>query len=124
MCRPGRVCECLLNWPASISEDRYFLEMKKRRLDPSQIAKLPPGIPPDIPIAKHDSRNRLTMPQEILDRKGFKAGDNIGFKIDEYNVVTLMHVDNPIMNLRGAGGDLYKDFDLEKEREFSWGDRP
>jgi bifunctional DNA-binding transcriptional regulator/antitoxin component of YhaV-PrlF toxin-antitoxin module len=96
--------------------------MKKRRLDTSQVAKLPRGIPPDIPVARLDSRNRLTMPQEILDRKGFKAGDNIGFKIDEYNMVTLMHVDKPIMNLKGAGTGLFEGFDLEKEREFSWPD--
>ncbi len=91
--------------------------MKTRRLNPSQQAKLPPGIPADIPVAKLDSRNRLTMPQEVLDRKGFKAGDNIGFMIDDTNHVTLLHVDRPILNLFGIGNGLYDDFDLEKERE-------
>ncbi|MEI9907196.1 MAG: AbrB/MazE/SpoVT family DNA-binding domain-containing protein [Actinomycetota bacterium] len=77
---------------------------------------------PKIFTVRLDSRNRITLPREILERKHFKPGDNISFQITQQNQVTLIHVDRPILNLSGAGTGFFENFDLAKEREFSWPD--
>jgi hypothetical protein len=77
------------------------------------------SLDPITYISRLDSDGQVILPPEILERKRFPLGGKLGFQIDEQNVVTLVHIDRPILNLAGAGTGLYEGFDLAKDREES-----
>jgi bifunctional DNA-binding transcriptional regulator/antitoxin component of YhaV-PrlF toxin-antitoxin module len=71
--------------------------------------------------SKLSSKNQLTVPVDILRRIGLTTGDEVEFTVNDAGFIEVKPVveENPIMRLVGIGTDIYKDFDLEKDRE-SW----
>ena len=67
------------------------------------------------------SKNQLTVPVDILRSIGLTTGDEVEFSVNDAGFIEVKPVveENPIMRLVGIGTDIYKDFDLEKDRE-SW----
>jgi bifunctional DNA-binding transcriptional regulator/antitoxin component of YhaV-PrlF toxin-antitoxin module len=67
------------------------------------------------------SKNQLTVPVDILRSIGLTTGDEVEFTVNDAGFIEVKPVieENPIMRLVGIGTDIYKDFDLEKDRE-SW----
>lgn len=53
---------------------------------------------------------------------GISEGDTVRFEASPGKVIVSSSVDieHPLSGLIGIGGDLYKDFDLAKERESAW----
>jgi hypothetical protein len=53
---------------------------------------------------------------------GISEGDTVRFEASPGKVIVSRSVDieHPLSGLIGIGGDLYKDFDLAKERESAW----
>ena len=71
--------------------------------------------------SKLSSKNQLTVPVDILRSIGLTTGDEVEFSVNDAGFIEVKPVleENPIMRLVGIGTDIYKDFDLEKDRE-SW----
>jgi len=71
--------------------------------------------------SKLSSKNQLTVPVDILRSIGLTIGDEVEFTVNDAGFIEVKPVieENPIMRLVGIGTDIYKDFDLEKDRE-SW----
>ena len=71
--------------------------------------------------SKLSSKNQLTVPVDILRSIGLTTGDEVEFSVKDAGFIEVKPVleENPIMRLVGIGTDIYKDFDLEKDRE-SW----
>ena len=71
--------------------------------------------------SKLSSKNQLTVPVDILRIIGLTTGDEVEFSVNDAGFIEVKPVieENPIMRLVGIGTDIYKDFDLEKDRE-SW----
>jgi bifunctional DNA-binding transcriptional regulator/antitoxin component of YhaV-PrlF toxin-antitoxin module len=71
--------------------------------------------------SKLSSKTQLTVPVDILRRIGLTTGDEVEFSVNDAGFIEVKPVleENPIMRLVGIGTDIYKDFDLEKDRE-SW----
>ena len=71
--------------------------------------------------SKLSSKNQLTVPVDILRSIGLTTGDEVEFSLNDAGFIEVKPVleENPIMRLVGIGTDIYKDFDLEKDRE-SW----
>jgi len=71
--------------------------------------------------SKLSSKNQLTVPVDILRSIGLTTGDEVEFTVNDAGFIEVKPVveENPIMRLVGIGTDIYKDFDLEKDRE-SW----
>jgi len=71
--------------------------------------------------SKLSSKNQLTVPVDILRSIGLTIGDEVEFSVNDAGFIEVKPVveENPIMRLVGIGTDIYKDFDLEKDRE-SW----
>ena len=71
--------------------------------------------------SKLSSKNQLTVPVDILRSIGLTTGDEVEFSVNDAGFIEVKPVieENPIMRLVCIGTDIYKDFDLEKDRE-SW----
>ena len=135
MCRLGRFCGFQLNYPASALDYRYFLRMsrgksnKLSRDEGRAISKnlknvaedstVPPKIPADIPKARLDSRNRITVPKNVLAGAGLKPGDFLHFEVVSAGAIRVSRYENPILQFAGIFSGLYEGFDLRKDRD-SW----
>jgi len=71
--------------------------------------------------SKLSSKNQLTVPVDILRSIGLTTGDEVEFSVNDAGFIEVKPVleENPIMRLVGIGTDIYKDLNLEKDRE-SW----
>ena len=71
--------------------------------------------------AKVQENKALSVPIEIIEKLYLQEGDEVEFSLNDAGFIEVKPVleENPIMRLVGIGTDIYKDFDLEKDRE-SW----
>jgi bifunctional DNA-binding transcriptional regulator/antitoxin component of YhaV-PrlF toxin-antitoxin module len=70
------------------------------------------------------SKHQVTIPVEVLRLTNFEIGDEVEFEITDDGGVAIKKAApiNPFEALAGIAGDIYKGFDLAKEREESWPD--
>ena len=68
------------------------------------------------------TQHQVTVPVDILRALGLEAGDRVNFEIKDGAIAMAPEksVDHPLGLLIGAGNDIYKAFDLAKEREAMW----
>ena len=68
------------------------------------------------------TKNQVTVPVDILRKAGLAAGDIVNFEVKAGAIIIKVadDVDHPLEGLLGAGKDLFKGFDLTKEREAMW----
>jgi bifunctional DNA-binding transcriptional regulator/antitoxin component of YhaV-PrlF toxin-antitoxin module len=66
------------------------------------------------------AKNQVTVPVDILRAMDLHAGDEVEFRANDAGFIELSLVRrNSLVDMAGRYGDVFKNFDLEKERE-SW----
>ena len=93
--------------------------MRKKTNGSADGAKQPVGIPADIPQTRVDSRNRITVPKNVLAGAGLKPGDFLHFEVVSAGAIRVSRYENPILQFAGIFSGLYEGFDLRKDRD-SW----
>jgi bifunctional DNA-binding transcriptional regulator/antitoxin component of YhaV-PrlF toxin-antitoxin module len=68
------------------------------------------------------AKHQVTVPVDILRAIGLQAGDAVKFEVKAGAIVIKGqgNQDHPLGNMIGAGTDVYRGFDLAKEREAMW----
>jgi antitoxin component of MazEF toxin-antitoxin module len=76
---------------------------------------------PELYNAKVIENKALLVPIEIVEKLNLQEGDELQFSINENRIIEVEVIQrvSPILELAGIGTEIYKDFDLQKERE-SW----
>ena len=71
--------------------------------------------------AKVQENKALLVPIEIIEKLYLQEGDELKFSITEDRIIEVEIIErvSPILGLAGIGTKIYKDFDLQKDRE-SW----
>ena len=71
--------------------------------------------------AKVQENKALLVPIEIIEKLYLQEGDELQFSINENRIIEVEVIERvgPILGLAGIGTKIYKDFDLQKDRE-SW----
>lgn len=71
--------------------------------------------------AKVQEKMALLVPIEIIEKLNLQEGDELEFTVNDAGFIEVEVVErvSPILGLVGIGTGIYKDFDLQKDRE-SW----
>ena len=69
--------------------------------------------------AKVQENKALLVPIKIIEKLNLQEGDELKFSITENHIIEVEIIErvSPILGLAGIGKDVYKDFDLQKDRE-------
>ena len=69
--------------------------------------------------AKVQENKAFLVPIEIIEKLYLQEGDEVGFSVNDAGFIEVEVVErvSPILGLVGIGTGIYKDFDLQKDRE-------
>ena len=69
--------------------------------------------------AKVQENKALLVPIKIIEKLNLQEGDELKFSLTENHIIEVEIIErvSPILGLAGIGKDVYKDFDLQKDRE-------
>lgn len=69
--------------------------------------------------AKVQENKALLVPIEIIEKLYLQEGDEVEFSVNDAGFIEVEVVErvSPILGLVGIGTGIYKDFDLQKDRE-------
>ena len=66
------------------------------------------------------AKNQVTVPVDILRAMGLHVGDEVEFRANDAGFIELSLANrNSLIEMAGRYGEVFKNFDLEKERQ-SW----
>lgn len=98
------------------------VKAKRSMKKPRGNVKVPAQRAGRTSTSRLSSKNQLTVPVDILRKVGLEAGDEVEFTVNGAGCIEISKTvhNEKLFELIGKYTDLYRGFDIAKERESSW----